>query len=78
MKEELSFEQSISQLETIVENLEGGNLTLDESIEMFQRGIELSNICSKKLDNAERKITMLIKTKQGEFKEEPFLQDEEE
>lgn len=69
----ISFEEALRQLEEIVENLEDGSLDLDKSIEIFQKGIELSSICSKKLDDAERKITVLIQTKTGELKEEPFL-----
>ena len=72
MKNKLSFEEALTQLEDIVQNLENGNLNLDESIEVFQKGIELCNFCSKKLDDAEKKITMLIQTQSGEFEEIPF------
>lgn len=76
MKDKLSFEEAISQLDSIVQNLENGNLNLDDSIEMFQKGIELSNFCSKKLDDAERKITILIQNQNGELKETPFAEEE--
>ena len=64
------FEDAISELETIVDKLEKGELSLDESIEYFQKGIELSKYCSKKLDEVEKKISILTENEQGELKEE--------
>lgn len=61
----LSFEQAVAELEDIVKRLEKGELTLDESINFFQRGVELTRYCSKKLDAAERSITMLIEGEDG-------------
>lgn len=72
MKNKISFESAMKQLEDITQKLENGDLTLEESIELFQKGMELSNVCSKQLDQAERKITMLIQNKMGEFEEVPF------
>lgn len=77
MKKEITFEEAVSELEGIVQNLESGNLSLDESISIFQRGMELSNLCSKKLDSAEKKINVLIQTKSGEFEEVSFIGEEE-
>lgn len=71
-QEKLSFEKAMSELEKIVEMLEKGDMTLDESIEAFQKGIELSRYCSKRLDEIERKITVLVEDDQGEIKEEPL------
>lgn len=66
MKEEaMSFEKAIEELEGIVARLEKGELTLDESIDFFQRGVELSKYCSKRLDEAERRITLLIEGENG-------------
>jgi len=56
----LSFENAIAELEEIVQKLEKGELSLEESISFFQRGVELAKYCSNKLDEAERSITMLI------------------
>lgn len=67
-----SYEQAISELEEIVQKLERGELPLDESIENFQRGVELSRFCSKKLDEAERRITLLVESENGDMKEEEF------
>ena len=55
----------MAELEEIVKRLEKGELTLDESISCFRRGVELTKYCSKKLDEAERSITMLIEGENG-------------
>ncbi|NLH95842.1 MAG: exodeoxyribonuclease VII small subunit [Clostridiaceae bacterium] len=67
---ELTFEQAIAELEEIVKKLEKGELTLDESISCFRRGVELTKYCSKKLDEAERSITMLIEGENGVVEKE--------
>ena len=58
--ENKTFEDSMTELEKIVNELESENLTLDKSVEKFQKGIELSNYCNKLLEDAEKKITVLI------------------
>ena len=63
--EGLSFEQAIAELEEIVKKLEKGELTLEDSINYFQRGVELTKYCRKKLYAAERSITMLIEGEDG-------------
>ncbi|MCX7923258.1 MAG: exodeoxyribonuclease VII small subunit [Clostridia bacterium] len=70
-----NFEEAINELEGIVERLESGELTLDESIELFQNGIELSKYCTKKLDEVEKKISILIEDEKGEIREETFKID---
>ncbi|MCX7747505.1 MAG: exodeoxyribonuclease VII small subunit [Clostridia bacterium] len=67
-----SFESAMSELEKIVARLESGELTLDESIEVFQKGISLSNFCSKRLDEIEKKISILIEDGNGNIIEEDF------
>lgn len=62
---DITFEQAAAELEEIVKKLEKGELTLDESISCFQRGVELTKYCSRKLDEAERSITMLIEGENG-------------
>ena len=64
-----SFEKAIAELEEIVKKLEKGELALDESIECFQRGVELTKYCSRRLDEAERSITMLIEGENGSIAE---------
>ena len=70
--EELSFEEAMNNLEEIVANLEKGELSLDESVENFKKGMELSNYCNELLDKAEKSITVLTKDKSGELVEENF------
>jgi exodeoxyribonuclease VII small subunit len=65
-----NFEQAMEELEEIVSKLEKGELSLDDSIEYFQKGVELSKFCSKRLDEAERRITILIENENGELTEE--------
>lgn len=76
-KEKNSFELSLNELEEIIEKLETGDLTLDESIECFQKGIELSKFCSKELDSAEKKISILIEDKDGNLEKKDFSDKEE-
>jgi len=67
---EVTFEQAMAELEEIVKKLEKGELTLDESINFFRRGVELTKYCSRKLDEAERSITMLIEGENGVIEKE--------
>ena len=71
-KDELSFEEAMDNLEEIVSKLEKGELTLDESVENFKKGMELSTYCNELLDKAEKSITVLVKDKDGEYAEETF------
>lgn len=74
-KEKVSFEESIKKLEEIANELETGNLNLDESVEKFEEGMRLSKECTKMLDDAEKKISILIK-KDEEILEENFNVEE--
>ena len=53
-----TFEQSMKQLEQIVQELESGDLSLEKAIKKFEEGIQLSKFCSKKLEETEKKITI--------------------
>jgi exodeoxyribonuclease VII small subunit len=64
MSNNLSFEQALSRLEEIVKKLESGNVTLDESIEIYQEGIALSKFCSGKLEEAEGKVLAIVNKEQ--------------
>ena len=68
MAKEIKFEDALSGLESIVEKLEKGELSLEESLSAFEEGIRLSRICSKQLDAAEKKIEILVKGEDGELK----------
>lgn len=76
MKEEKTFEDNLKELEEIANNLESGNLNLDEAIKEFEKGMKLSKECTKKLDLAERKINMLVKNDNGEVEEKEFETEE--
>ena len=65
-----TFEQSIAELEEIVEQLENGDVTLDESLGLFEKGIKLSKSCQKMLDTAEKKVSILMTNDDGEIVKE--------
>lgn len=67
-----SFEESLKQLESIVGRLERGDLPLEESLRLFEEGIQLSNACKTELESAEGKVQMLLKQKDGTRKPTPF------
>ena len=66
---EKTFEASIEELEKIVSDLESGNMTLDESMKMFESGMKLARDCGEIIEKAEKKITMVLE-KNGELVEE--------
>lgn len=77
MKEkELPFEEAMKQLEVVAAELEKGDLSLDESVSKFEEGMKLSKQCSELLENAEKRITILLKNG-DELQEENFIQEEE-
>ncbi|GJL62665.1 MAG: exodeoxyribonuclease 7 small subunit [Nitrospirales bacterium] len=66
------FEQALARLETIVTELERGELPLDESLKIFEEGIKLSKTCMKVLDDAERKVEILVQDKDGKKRIQAF------
>jgi exodeoxyribonuclease VII small subunit len=70
--ETIDFEKSLAELEGIVKQLEAGNLPLEKSLELFERGVQLARACKEKLAEAELKVSQLVKDKDGLFTEEPF------
>ena len=66
-----NFEESMKKLENIVTELENGSLNLDESVKKFEEGMKIAKQCNTILENAEKKITILLE-KEGELKEENF------
>ena len=70
-----SFEESLKKLETIVEQLEKGDLALEDSLKLFEEGVNLSAACKQELEAAEGKVQMLVKQRDGSLKPEPFLTD---
>ncbi|HEX4067710.1 MAG TPA: exodeoxyribonuclease VII small subunit [Acidobacteriaceae bacterium] len=69
-----SFEESLTKLEDIVAQLERGDLTLEDSVRLFEEGTRLSAECRKQLEEAEGKVEMLVKQRDGSMKREPFGQ----
>ena len=75
MGKEKSFEESMQELEKIVQELENNNLNLDESVKKFEQGMEISKKCNKILEEAEKKITILLENN-GEIEEKDFKVEE--
>lgn len=67
-----SFEADLTRLEDIVHRLEEGNLSLDESLKLYEEGVAAYRRCHKTLSEAELKVRKLVETVEGELKEEPF------
>lgn len=73
--EEMNFEETMEKLEQIATTLEKGDLSLEESLMQFEEGMKLSKKCNEILENAQKKITILL-SKEGELKEEEFKPEE--
>jgi exodeoxyribonuclease VII small subunit len=67
------FEDALSKLEKIVSQLERGDISLEESLKLFEEGIRLSRLCNQKLDEAEKRVEILLKGVDGTFKTQPFI-----
>jgi exodeoxyribonuclease VII small subunit len=67
-----TFEQAMRQLEQIVQDLESGEMPLEKALKKFEEGIELSKFCTEKLDETEKRITILVRDSGGKVSEMPF------
>jgi len=67
-----TFESAIEQLDTIVKELETGDIPLEKAIKIFEEGVKLSQICTKRLDETEEKMNLLIKAADGQLTNIPF------
>ena len=76
MKEDLDFEEAMNKLEKIATELENEDLKLEEAVAKFEEGMKISKECSDILENAEKRITILLKDEDN-IKEENFVQEEE-
>jgi len=74
---EKKFEAALSRLEEIVSELESGELGLEQSLKLFEEGVKLSRICNSRLEEAERKVEILLKDKSGKVTAKPFEEEEE-
>jgi exodeoxyribonuclease VII small subunit len=72
-----SFEASLDELEKVVKQLEGGDLPLERALQLFERGVGLSDACRKQLEEAETRVEMLIR-KDGKLTPEPFRPEKSE
>jgi len=72
-----TFESSLDELEGVVKELEGGDLSLERSLELFERGMGLSDRCRKQLEEAETRVELLIR-KDGKLAAEPFRPEKSE
>jgi exodeoxyribonuclease VII small subunit len=75
---EMSFEDAMKRIEEIVDELEKGDLALDDSLKRFEEAVKLARVCHNKLEGAEKKVSMLIKSGEDKFELEPFEEPEEE
>ena len=74
---EKKFEASLARLEEIVTELESGELGLEQSLKLFEEGVKLARVCNARLEEAERKVEVLLKDKNGKMTAKPFEEEEE-
>jgi len=72
-----TFEKAMKELELIVQQLESGDQPLEGAVKKFEEGIKLSKFCSEKLDETEKRISILLKDKTGNLFEKPFISESE-
>jgi len=72
----MKFEEGLEKLENIVKTLDEGSVSLDEALGLFKEGLTLTKDLTKRLDEIEKKVEILIKREDGSIEKKPFLQDE--
>jgi exodeoxyribonuclease VII small subunit len=72
---EKKFEEAMQRLEEIVQGLEQGDLPLGDSLKVFEEGMDLAKFCSRELESAEKKVSLLVKESGGKYSEAPFEPD---
>lgn len=73
----MSFEKALADLESIVQKLEKGGLSLNESLALFEKGVKLAKFLREELGKAEKKVEILLKDEKGDVRKEPFDLDRE-
>jgi exodeoxyribonuclease VII small subunit len=73
---EKKFEATLARLEEIVRSLESGELGLEQSLKLFEEGVKLARVCNARLEEAERKVEVLLKDKNGKMTAKPFEEEE--
>jgi len=76
-EKEIQFEEALTRLEAVVNRLESGELPLEESLRLFEEGVHLTKVCTHRLEEAERRITILLKNERGEMAETAFEEGQE-
>lgn len=74
----LTFEKALEDLEKIVDNLEKGGFSLNESLALFEKGVKLARYLREELEKAEKKVEILLKDEKGDMKKEPFELEKED
>jgi len=74
---EKKFEAALARLEELVKELEQGDLPLEQSLKLFEEGIKLSRICNRRLEDAERRVEILLKDETGNVVAQPFDEEQE-
>ena len=75
MAKKKTFEESLAQLEEIVKELESGRLPLDKALKIFEEGMKCSRLCQNRLDETEKKVSLLMADEGGNIKEKTFEQE---
>ena len=74
-KKAFSFEQALEELQTIVTALEAGNVSLDDSLGLYERGVELVRLCNQRLDEAQQRISVVQVATDGTVSTKPFAEE---
>ena len=74
--ENMTYERAMAQLKELTNQLESGELTLDESLEVYSKAVQLIKLCNKKLQDTQKQMTVLIENFEGEMKEVPFKEED--
>ena len=74
MKKEKAFEEALKELEEIVNRLEQGEIPLEQALQLFEQGVKLSRLCHTKLDEAQKRVEVLLKDETGKMTARPFDQ----
>ena len=77
-KKDKKFEEALEELEKVVERLESGELSLEDSLAAFEEGVKLVRLCNQKLIEVEKKIELLVKDKEGKLQLRPLEEVKEE
>jgi exodeoxyribonuclease VII small subunit len=69
------FEEALEKLEKIVRRMEDGELSLEKALESFEEGVQLARYCQTKLDEAQKRVELLLKNDKGEIETQPFIEE---